>query len=97
MTFMSEREWAAARLSHIADQDSVPAGGFGCDRREPFQEIHKFGMTPVAIAGNPHHLPGRPIGWQFGAPLKTPARVVANGHGLAESRQFLFGEQGACV
>ena len=54
-------------------------------------------MTPVAIAGNPHHLPVRPGGWQFNAPLQAAARVVANRHGLTEGWQFLFREQNACI
>ena len=68
MTFVSERKRATARLRHVADQNSVPAGDFGCNWREPFQKIHEFGMTPVAIARDPHHLPSRPSGWQFNTP-----------------------------
>ena len=48
----------AARLRHVADQDPGPAGilvGLG---RQPLQQRDHVGMRPVAIARQPHHLPG---------------------------------------
>jgi hypothetical protein len=56
---MSEWKRTAARLRHIANQDATPAGGFGGQWREPFQEFHQLRMPPIAIARHPHHLPIR--------------------------------------
>ena len=57
MAHMAEGQRAAARLRHVADQDAVPAGGLGGERREALQEPDQFGMAPVAVARQAHHLP----------------------------------------
>jgi hypothetical protein len=36
VALMSERQWTATGLRHIADQNSLPASGFGGARREAF-------------------------------------------------------------
>ena len=87
------RQRPAARLRHVADQDALPAGRLGGLRRESLQERDQFRMTPIAVARQPHHLPGRAVDRQFDAALQTAARVVADGHGFAEARQLFFREQ----
>jgi hypothetical protein len=49
VALVSERKRAAPRLRHVADQDSLPASGFGGRWREAFQELHQFRMAPIAI------------------------------------------------
>ncbi len=50
---------AAARLRHVADQQAIPAvlGGVVGERLDVPDE---FGLAPVAVARQPHHLPVRP-------------------------------------
>ncbi len=93
MAQMPERQRAAARLRHVADQNAFPTGRLGGGRREFLQEFDQFRMAPVAIARQPHHLPVRPVDRQLDAALQTAARVVADGHGLAEARQLGRREQ----
>ena len=90
---VAERQRAAARLRHVADQDALPAGGLGGERREALEEFDQFGMAPIAVARQPHHLPVRAVDRQFDAALQAAARVVADRHGLAEARQLRFREQ----
>jgi hypothetical protein len=85
---MAERQRTAARLRHVADQDALPAGRLGGERREPLQELDQFRMAPIAIARQPHHLPVRAVDRQLDAALQTAARVVADGHRVAEARQL---------
>jgi hypothetical protein len=46
-----------ARLRHVANQETVPAGRF-CVRGEPLDEANEFRMAPVAVSRRPHDLPG---------------------------------------
>ena len=68
---------AAARLRHVADQQAGPA-----DRRrfvgEAFEELDQLGMAPVAVARQPHHLPGRPVDRQRLAAGEAAVGVVAD-------------------
>jgi hypothetical protein len=40
VAFMSKRKRTAARLSHVANQNSVPTRRFGSQGSEPFQEFY---------------------------------------------------------
>ena len=55
---MTGQHRAAARLRHVADQDPGPAGILVGLRRQPLDQCDHIGMRPVAIARQPHHLPG---------------------------------------
>src|SRR5262249_55068365 len=89
---MAKRKRTAARLGHIANQDSVPAGGFGGQRSEPSQKINQFRMSPIAVSRYTHHLPCLTGDRQFNTSLKTTVGVVANRHCLPETGKFLFKE-----
>jgi hypothetical protein len=49
MAGMAGAHGAAARLRHVADQQTTPAGGRGLGG-ELFQELHQVWMPPVAVA-----------------------------------------------
>ena len=48
----------AARLRHVADQKPVPSGLLGV-LTKPLDESDQLRVAPIAIARQPHHLPGR--------------------------------------
>ena len=59
---------AAARLRHVADQDSRPAGVLARLGRQPRHQRDQVRMPPIAVARQPHHLPALAIDRQrFGA------------------------------
>ena len=58
MAGMSGEHRAAARLRHVADQQSRPAGVLLRLVGQPLQQRDQVGMRPVAVARQPHHLPG---------------------------------------
>src|SRR5205085_8832308 len=49
---------AAAWLADVADQYSGPAGILVRLDRQPLQQRDHVGVAPVAVARQPHHLPG---------------------------------------
>ncbi len=83
---------SAARLRHVADQQARPA-----DRRhlggEPFEERDQVRMAPVAVARQPHHLPGRPVDRQRHAAGETAVGVVADRARRHRGRRGLAAEQ----
>ncbi len=48
----------AARLPDVADQYAGPAGVLVRLDRQPLQQRDHVGMSPIAVARQPHHLPG---------------------------------------
>ena len=60
MAGMAGEHGPAARLRHVADEESAPADFFGFFG-EAFEESDQLGMSPVAIARQPHDLPGRAV------------------------------------
>ena len=74
----------AAGLRQVADQDTVPAGGFGGKRSEFFKEIESGWDAPNSGYAKPHDLPVLAVDREFDTAGKTAARIVADRHGLTE-------------
>ena len=61
MTRMAGDHWSAARLRHVADKKPRPAIKGACVARKPLEKIEQPRIAPVAVAGEPHHLPVRAV------------------------------------
>ena len=44
----------------------------------PSKEVDEFGMTPIAIARQPHHLPGLAVDGKRDRTVETTARIESN-------------------
>ena len=77
----------AARLGDVADQQTGPSIDLGQACRQLLQQLDQIGMSPVAIAGKPHHLPGLPIGGDRRRAGDAAARIAANGLGAELGRR----------
>ena len=78
MAGMAGEHRAAARLRHVADQETAPAGL----RRlvgQPLEELHQARMAPVAVARQPHHLPGLAVDRQRHGAGEAALGVEADG------------------
>ena len=79
-------------LYKMLAQEPVPAGL----RRlvgQPFQELHQVGMAPVAVARQPHHLPGRAVDRQRHGAGETTLGVEADGARFHLRRRGFAAEQ----
>src|SRR5579885_2912326 len=59
-------------------------------------------MAPIAVAGEPHHLPGWPVHGQRPSACEAPARVKTNGArgergGRSLAPEYLFGRKGGAI
>ena len=69
----------AARLRHVADQDAGPMADCRHLARKSFEKGEQGGMAPIAVARQPHHLPGRPVDGQRLAAGEAAARIKSDG------------------
>ena len=92
MAGMAGEHRAAARLRHVAHEQPVPAG-LRRLRGEPLEELHQVGMAPVAVAREPHHLPGRAVDRQRHGARETALGIEADGARLQIRRRGLAAEQ----
>ena len=88
---MAPHHRAAARLRHVADEETgqVPVSRPGA---EPFQETDEVRMPPVAVAGEPHHLPGRAVDRQCRRAGNAAVGIKADCMGRPRARQHLAAE-----
>src|SRR6516164_10266237 len=77
VTGMAVNHRPAPWLRHIADQKSVPPNHLGVVA-EPFQELEEVRMSPISIARQSHHLPGRSIDGQRCGTGEAAIRVTAD-------------------
>ncbi len=75
MTGMPGDHRPAARLRHVAHQEAVPVARLVDLGGEFLQDPDKRRVTPIAIAGEPHHLPCRAIDRKRGAARKAAIGV----------------------
>src|SRR4029079_5385866 len=85
-----------AGLRHVADQEPGPAG-FRRLAGQALQKIDQLGMSPVAIAREPHHLPRAAVDRQRRRSGKATLRIEADAacldvRGTFLSSENLFGE-----
>ena len=64
MAGMAGEHGTAARLRHVADQYPRPARFLMRPGRQSLEQRDQVGMRPIAVARQPHHLPGFAIDWQ---------------------------------
>ena len=84
---------AAARLRHVADQNAGPAGILFRLVRQPLYQRDHVGMGPVAIARQPHHLPGIAIDRQSLGARDAAMGIEAEHLRRQRRRQYLAAEQ----
>ena len=77
MARMAGEHRAAARLRHVADEEPGPAD-LGAFLGEPLEELHQARMSPIAVAREPHHLPGLSVDRQRGGAGKAALGVEAD-------------------
>ena len=82
----------AARLGNIADQQTWPAIDVGDLAGEIGQEGYQDRMAPGAVAGWPHHLPGRSVGRQRDA-SREAALGIGPDHPCLERRRGAGGPE----
>ena len=88
---MSGDHGAAHGLRHVSDEEPRPAVGF-CVLRQPLDVSDEHGMSPVAIAGQAHDLPGGAIDGERFRPSDAAFRIAADGARSAWRRQLLRAE-----
>ncbi len=95
---MAGQHRAAPRLRNIAHQQARPA----VDRRhhlgEPFEKGDQHRIAPVAVAGQPHHLPRLPVDRQRLGAREAASGIKTDGARLKFGRrqhppEDLFGRQ----
>ncbi len=69
---------AAARLRHVADQQAVAPADLRRLVGEALEEFDQVRMAPVAVARQPHHLPGLAVDRQRDAAGEAAVGVVAD-------------------
>ena len=94
MAGMAGEHRPAARLRHVADQDAVPARLVVRLCRQPLHQRDEVGMPPIAVARQPHHLPGVAIDRQAFGARDAAMGVEADHARLVRGRRQIFaGEQ----
>ena len=93
---MAAHHRTAARLRHVADQEAGPRPGLRGPGAEPLQEMDEVGMPPVAVAGKPHHLPGRAVDGQRRRAGDAAVGIEADHLGRPGARQHLAPEHFLC-
>ena len=68
----------AQRLAHVADVEAGPAEAGGLPR-QVHQELDELRVAPVAVARQPHRLPGRAGFGQLDVARGAAARIAAKG------------------
>ena len=68
----------AARLRHVADQQAGPVRHLRHLRGEPLHERDQLRMAPVAVARQPHHLPGPAVDRQRDAAGEAALGIEAD-------------------
>src|SRR5215471_14051831 len=92
MAGMAGEHRAAARLPHVTDEETVPAG-LGRLRREPLEERNQVRMAPIAVARESHDLPGRAVDRQRRRAGVTALGIKADGARLQIRGRGLAAEQ----
>ena len=93
MAGMAGEHRPAARLRHVADQYSGPAGILVRLIRQPLHQRDHVGMGPVAVARQPHHLPGVAVDRQSLRACDAAMGVEAEHARRHRRRQHLASEQ----
>ena len=93
MAGMAGQHRAAARLRQIADEQPVPAVVLLRRVGKLLHQTDQLGMTPIAVARQPHRLPGRTIDRQCHCAREATARIRADGTRLQQRGIFGGAEQ----
>ena len=64
MAGMAGDHRAAARLRHVADEETRPAVEATRVARQVLEIVEQARMSPIAVAREPHHLPVGAADWQ---------------------------------
>ena len=78
---MPRQHRTSARLADIPDIEPLPPRLLRGKRTELLDEINRFGMSPIAVAAQPHGLPGRSGFGQLLGPGRTALGIAAVGGG----------------
>jgi hypothetical protein len=82
MAGMAGGHRTAARLRHVANEQSRPFLGGRRFLGQALQQRDQIGMTPIAITREAHHLPAGPIDGERLAAREATLGVPANGPSL---------------
>src|SRR3954463_11878593 len=96
MARVTREHGAATRLRHVADQNAGPVRDFRRLVGKPLEERNQLRMPPVAVAREPHHLPGLAVDRQRDAAGEAAMRVETDRTrsqvgGFYPPREQLFG------
>ena len=78
---------AAARLRHVADQKAVPSDLLGLVRQS-LEKCDQLRMAPIAIARQPHDLPGRAVDRQRDGARKAAAANRSRSNAASPGRAW---------
>ena len=67
----------AARLRHVAEQETAPADLFRV-LGKPFDEADQMRIAPIAVTRWPHDLPARPILWKLRSASEAAVGIAAD-------------------
>ncbi len=93
MAGMAGEHGSAARLRHVADEEPRPAVERARVACQPLEIIEEARVAPIAVAGEPHHLPVRPVDRQRHAAGETAFGVAADRAGGERSGRGRGAEQ----
>ena len=79
----------AARLADVSDENAGPAGILVRMHRQPLEKRDRLGMAPIAVARQPHHLPGVAIHRHLRGTGDAALGVLADHLGRLRRRQIL--------
>ena len=75
---MASDHWSTARLRHVADKKPRPAVKGARVTGKPLKKIEKPRIAPIAVAGEPHHLPVRAVDGKRHAPGEATFGIRAD-------------------